>query len=75
MEYFMADMAQIDRIISEVNALKEKEKILFFHKIKKIFESANEKPSDEISIESAFGLWEGRNITKGTLRNKAWMKN
>jgi hypothetical protein len=32
----MTDMAQIDRIISEVNELEEKEKIIFFHKIEEI---------------------------------------
>ena len=71
----MADMAQIDRIISEVNNLEEKEKIIFFHKIEEIFDSFDEKPQDEISIETAFGLWKDRNITKETLRKKAWMKN
>ena len=71
----MADMAQIDRIISEVNSLEEKEKILFFHKIGEVFDSFDEKPCDEVSIESAFGLWKDRNITAEIVRKKAWMKN
>ena len=44
----MADMAQIDRIISEVNGLEEKEKIIFFHKIEEIFDRFDEKPHEEI---------------------------
>ena len=70
----MANMAQVDKIISEVNDLEEKEKIIFFHKIEEMFDSFDEA-RDEISIESAFGLWNGRNITKESLRKKAWMKN
>ncbi|MCL1911470.1 MAG: hypothetical protein FWG13_04640 [Leptospirales bacterium] len=70
----MSDTAQIDRIISEVNDLEEKEKIIFFHKMKEIFEDFDTQQHDKISIESAFGLWKDRNITKETLREKAWMK-
>ena len=75
----MADMAQIDKIIAEVNELEEKEKILFFHKIEAIFDRGfdhfNEAPYDEIPIESVFGLWKDRNITKETIRKKAWIKH
>jgi hypothetical protein len=74
-EVFMADIAQIDRIVSEVNDLEEKEKIIFFHKIEEIFETFDAQSDKDISIESAFGLWKNRNITKETLRKKAWMKN
>lgn len=70
----MSDTAQIDRIISEVNDLEEKEKIIFFHKMKEIFEDFDIQPHNEIPIESAFGLWKDRNITKETLRKKAWME-
>ena len=70
----MSDLAQIDRIISEINSLEEKEKIVFFHKIEDILENFDDKQL-EISIESAFGLWKDRNISKEILRNKAWMKN
>ena len=70
----MADLAQIDRIISEINDLEEKEKILFFRKIEEIIDNSDDKET-EIPIESAFGLWKDRNITKETLRNKAWIRN
>jgi hypothetical protein len=72
----MADIAQIDRIISEVNDLEENEKIIFFHKIEETFgDSSDIKKNNDIPIESVFGLWKGRNITKETLRRKAWVKN
>ena len=28
----------------------------------------------QVSIESVFGLWKDRNITKETIRKKAWMR-
>jgi len=71
----MANLAQIDKIISEINELEENEKIIFFHKFEEVFEHFDYQDDGEISIESAFGLWKDRNITKETLRKKAWMKN
>ena len=71
----MANMAQIDKIISEINELEENEKIIFFHKVGEVFENFDEQQKEEIPIESVFGLWKDRNITKETLRKKAWMKN
>ena len=71
----MADMTQIDKIISEVNSLEEKEKILFFHKVEDLYNSQNDNQGNDIPIESVFGLWKNRNITKETLRKKAWQKN
>jgi hypothetical protein len=71
----MVEMAKIDRIISEVNSLGEKEKILLFHKIEEIFDNANDKYEEDVTIESAFGLWKDRNITKESLREKAWKQN
>jgi hypothetical protein len=70
----MANMAQIDKIISEINELEENEKIIFFHKIGEVFENFDEQQQEEITI-AVFGLWKDRNITKETLRKKAWMKN
>jgi len=70
----MADIAQIDRIVSEVDELDERGKIIFFHKMEKIFDDFDEQSNDEVSIESAFGLWKNRNITKEDLRKKAWAK-
>ena len=74
-EFFVESLAQVDRIISEVNALEEKEKIIFLHKIGEIFDNSDEQQDEEVSIESVFGLWKDRDITKETLRKKAWMKN
>ena len=37
--------------------------------------AGNTMSLDEVSLESAFGLWKDRNITQETLREKAWMKN
>jgi hypothetical protein len=71
----MINTAQIDKIISEVNGLEENEKILFFHKIEKIFDNSSENAENsDVPIESVFGLWKDRNITKETLRRKAWTK-
>jgi hypothetical protein len=71
----MDNLAQVDRIISEVNELEEKEKIIFFHKMGEMFDNFDEQQNEEVSIESVFGLWKDRDITKEILRKKAWMKN
>ena len=71
----MTNLAQIDRIISEVNDLGENEKIIFFNKIEKILDNFDDQQDEEVSIESVFGLWKDRDITKETLRKKAWIKN
>jgi len=71
----MTDIAQIDRIVSEVDELDERGKIIFFHKIEEIYDNFDEQSNDEVSIESVFGLWKNRNITKENLRKKAWTKN
>jgi hypothetical protein len=71
----MANLAQIDKIISEINELEENAKIIFFHKIGKVFENFDDQQHEEITIESVFGLWKDRNITKEVLQKKAWMKN
>jgi hypothetical protein len=69
----MSGLAHVDRIISEVNELDESDKIVFFHKIEELLDSFNPAEDDEnISIQSAFGLWKDRNITKEILRKKAW---
>jgi hypothetical protein len=71
----MADMAQIDKIISEVNTLGNREKIILFHKMEELFDNSDDQSNEEITIESAFGLWKDRNITKESLRKKAWRQN
>jgi hypothetical protein len=74
-ENFMTDMAQIDKIILEVNTLGDKEKIILFHKMEKLFDDSDDQSDEEITLESAFGLWKDRNITKESLREKAWRQN
>jgi len=71
----MANLTQINRIISEVNELEDNEKVIFFQKTGEIFDNFETQKDEEIAIESAFGLWRDRNITKETLRKKAWMEN
>jgi hypothetical protein len=71
----MADMAEIDKIVSEVNGLDEKGKIIFFQKIEKILDKTENMEEEDVSIESVFGLWKDRDITKETLRQKAWKQN
>ncbi|GHV43468.1 hypothetical protein AGMMS49546_25150 [Spirochaetia bacterium] len=71
----MADMAQIDKIILEVNNLDKKEKIILFHKMEEMLDDSNETKDEHITIESAFGLWKDRNITTESLRQKAWKQD
>ncbi|MCL2294109.1 MAG: hypothetical protein FWC36_04500 [Spirochaetes bacterium] len=70
----MANLAQIDKIIAEVNGLEERDKIIFFRKIGEIIDNSDNQQNDNISIASAFGIWKDRDITKETLRKKAWIK-
>jgi len=70
----MNNVAQVDRIISEINDLGETDKILLFRKMDEMFADSDDL-QDDVSIESAFGLWKGREITtKESLREKAWAK-
>ena len=71
----MGDLAQIDKIISEVNDLDENEKVIFFNKIEELFKNANDNEYEEITLKSVFGLWKDRNVSKETLRKKAWNLN
>jgi hypothetical protein len=68
----MADMAQIDRIISEIDTLEENEKIILFQKIEELWNNQDNPGDGEVAIESVFGLWKDREITKETLRKKTW---
>ncbi|MDR3335836.1 MAG: hypothetical protein LBT16_01405 [Treponema sp.] len=68
----MGNSVQIDKIISEVNGLGEKDKIVLFHKIEEIFGTFED---EDVSLESAFGLWKDRNITAESIRQKAWKQN
>jgi hypothetical protein len=71
----MGNLAKIDKIISEVNRLEEKDKIILFHKIEAIFDTTEDQKDEDVSLESAFGLWKDRNITKESIRQKAWKQN
>jgi len=62
----MNNLTQFDRIKSGINELEEKEKTS---------DNSNDQHDNGISIESVFGLWKDRDVTKGTLRKKAWMKD
>jgi len=61
----MDNLARFD-IISGANELEEKEKTP---------NDFDDQQDEKVSIESVFGLWKDRDITKETLRKKAWMKN
>jgi hypothetical protein len=71
----MANTAQVNRILSEVNGLDERAKIEFFQKIDEIYQNFDIQHSENVSLESAFGLWKDRNVTKESLRQKAWKTN
>ena len=72
----MVNVTQIDKIITEINDLGKEEKLLLLYKIDDMFNDIADKEDDvEITLESAFGLWKDRNITKESLRQKAWKQN
>jgi hypothetical protein len=66
-------LKEVDRIISEVNDLNEKEKIILFKKIEKLY-TKPDKIKDDDQIQSVFGMWKDYDIDKETLRAKAWRK-
>ena len=70
----MTNVAQVDRIISEINDLGETDKILLFRKMDDMFADSDDLQNDDVSIEAAFGLWKGREVTKESLREKAWAR-
>lgn len=70
----MADAAKIDRMISEFNNLEEEDKIVFFNRIEKMFDDIDVAQDENVSIESAFGLWKDRNISVEAIREKAWIR-
>ncbi|GMO47089.1 MAG: hypothetical protein Pg6C_09180 [Treponemataceae bacterium] len=66
----MHDMAQIDRIMTEVAALEEAEKLLLFHKIEQLIDPI--ACEEDVPVESVFGIWKDRDITLENIRQKAW---
>jgi hypothetical protein len=69
----MAEMVKIDRIISEVNSLGEKERILLFHQIEKIFNDSNEtaKASSKDWLEDTFQLMDKAGVSSN---GKKWTR-
>jgi hypothetical protein len=65
----MSDTTQVDKIMTEVTALGEREKVLLYHKIEQLIDTDEE---GEVPIESVFGLWKDRDITLENIRQKAW---
>lgn len=70
----MESMLQVDKIMSEVRELGEKEKIALYYEIEKMFDDFNRQRDNDVSVTSVFGLWKNRDIDKDTLRKKAWAK-
>ena len=59
----MINMVEIDRIVSEVNELDEKEKIIFFQKMEEViitFTKPVEK--DQEKILQFFGTWDDEDV-------------
>jgi hypothetical protein len=68
-------LKEVDRIISEVGGLNEKERNIFIKKIEKLYVKSDEILEEDDSIQSVFGLWKDYDIDKETLRTKAWRQN
>jgi hypothetical protein len=65
----MSDGAQFDRIMTEVTALGERERVLLLRKVEELIDPAGE---EALPIESVFGIWKDRDITLENIRQKAW---
>jgi hypothetical protein len=68
-------LKEVDRIISEVNGLNEKERNIFIKKIEKLYVKPGEITEEDDPLQSVFGLWKDYDINKETLRAKAWRQN
>jgi hypothetical protein len=68
-------LKEIDRIISEVNELNEKERIILFKKIENLYAIPDKDIEVDDPLQAVFGLWKDYDINKKTLREKAWRKN
>jgi hypothetical protein len=67
-------LKEVDRIISEVNGLNEKERIIFIKKMEKLY-AKSDKAEDDDPLQSVFGLWKDYDIDKEMLRAKSWRQN
>jgi hypothetical protein len=68
-------LKEVDRIISEVDGLNEKERNIFIKKIEKLYIKSDEIFKEDDPIQSVFGLWKDYDINKEALRTKAWRQN
>jgi hypothetical protein len=68
-------LKEVDRLISEVNGLNEKERAIFIKKIGELYDKSDEITEGNDPIQSVFGLWKDYDINKETLRSKAWRQN
>jgi hypothetical protein len=68
-------LKEVDRIISEINGLNERERNIFIKKIEKLYAKSDKNIKEDDPLQSVFGLWKDYNINKETLRARAWRKN
>jgi hypothetical protein len=68
-------LKEIDRIISEVNELTEKERIILLKKIENLYTMPDKDTEETDPLQAVFGLWKEYDINKKTLREKAWRKD
>jgi len=70
----MTTALKVDKIISEVKGLGQEERIVLYNELEKMYDNFRWQQDEDITIESAFGLWKDRDIDKDTLRRNAWVK-
>ena len=68
----MIGTMQIDKIMTDVNALGENEKVILLHKIEELLDNTATNTNEEIRIDSVFGIWKDRDITLEKIRQRAW---
>ncbi|MDR1179470.1 MAG: hypothetical protein LBK44_03100 [Spirochaetales bacterium] len=68
-------LKEVDRIISEVNGLNEKERNVLIKKIEKLYVKTDKITAQDDPIQSVFGLWKDYDINKETLRSKVWRQS
>ncbi|GMO59807.1 MAG: hypothetical protein Ta2A_05830 [Treponemataceae bacterium] len=67
-------LKEVNRIVSEVNGLNKKERMVFFKKIEKLY-TIQDNNIEEDPLQGVFGMWKDYDINKETLRAKFWRKN
>jgi len=56
------------------NDLGEMDKTILFRTMDEMFTDSDDLQDDDVSIESVFRLWTDREVTRESLREKAWAK-